>query len=252
MKTKKEPKVKKRTQAAIVLCVMFLCVIVIGVLLLFQVRSIQVRGNEYVEENDIIEWVQQQDDVGNTLYLIGKFQLTKPELLPALQDVKLGLKNPWTLKVTVKEKVLAGYLVVGEDNVYFDEEGIVLAKMKGKWGTAPCINGIQVDKVELFKELPVSKENKKAFQNLLNMNETLQEYELSPDKIVCVGAELYLLFGNKCVNLGDNYLEGRVAQIKPILEKLGEQGGTLHLEHFEESTTTIKFEKDVLPSEVQI
>ena len=36
-------------------------------------------------------------------------------------------------------------------------------------------------------------------------------------------------------------------QISPILEKLGDQGGTLHLEDFNTDNITITFEKDVIP-----
>ncbi|MFQ9345121.1 MAG: hypothetical protein ACLR2O_05350 [Coprococcus sp.] len=36
-------------------------------------------------------------------------------------------------------------------------------------------------------------------------------------------------------------------QISPILEKLGDQGGTLYLENFNTDNITITFEKDVIP-----
>ena len=42
-------------------------------------------------------------------------------------------------------------------------------------------------------------------------------------------------------------LEERIMQISPILEKLGDQGGTLYLENFNTDNITITFEKDVIP-----
>ena len=71
--------------------------------------------------------------------------------------------------------------------------------------------------------------------------------DLAPDKIVCSGSDLYLFFGNKCVNVGHTNLEERIMQISPILEKLGDQGGTLYLENFNTDNITITFEKDVIP-----
>ena len=55
------------------------------------------------------------------------------------------------------------------------------------------------------------------------------------------------MFGNKCIDVGHTNLEERIMQISPILEKLGDQGGTLHLEDFNIDNTTISFEKDVIP-----
>ena len=111
----------------------------------------------------------------------------------------------------------------------------------------PCIEGLEVKKVQLYKALPVSKANKKAFGNLLDMTMTLKKCDLAPDKIVCSGSDLYLFFGNKCVNVGHTNLEERIMQISPILEKLGDQGGTLYLENFNTDNITITFEKDVIP-----
>jgi len=50
------------------------------------------------------------------------------------------------------------------------------------------------------------------------------------------------------VILGHENIENRIEQITPILEKLGDQKGTLHLEDYNEKNTTIRFEKDFLPS----
>ena len=135
----------------------------------------------------------------------------------------------------------------GDECIYFDKDGIVLAKTKELWDGIPCIEGLEVKKVQLYKELPVSKANKKAFGNLLDMTMTLKKCDLAPDKIVCSGSDLYLFFGNKCVNVGHTNLEERIMQISPILEKLGDQGGTLYLENFNTDNITITFEKDVIP-----
>ena len=156
------------------------------------------------------------------------------ELLPAMEEANVTMKNPWTVKVTTKEKRVAGYIVSGDECIYFDKDGIVLAKTKELWDGIPCIEGLEVKKVQLYKALPISKANKKAFGNLL-------------DKIVCSGSDLYLFFGNKCVNVGHTNLEERIMQISPILEKLGDQGGTLYLENFNTDNITITFEKDVIP-----
>ena len=42
--------------------------------------------------------------------------------------------------------------------------------------------------------------------------------------------------------LGESVSSAQIAQIEPILEKLGNQEGTLHLEHYSEMNQTITFE----------
>ena len=79
------------------------------------------------------------------------------ELLPAMEEANVTMKNPWTVKVTIKEKRVAGYIVSGDECIYFDKDGIVLAKTKELWDGIPCIEGLEVKKVQLYKALPVSK-----------------------------------------------------------------------------------------------
>ena len=59
------------------------------------------------------------------------------ESLPAMEEANVTMKNPWTVKVTTKEKRVAGYIVSGDECIYFDKDGIVLAKDKGAVGWNP-------------------------------------------------------------------------------------------------------------------
>ena len=228
--TEKKRHIRKRTIYAVILAVMLICLVMIVFLLLFQVRRIDVKGNEYLSSQEVADWLQEDDLAQNSLY-----------------EVKVGMKNPWTLEVTVTEKRIAGYITMGDDAVYFDKDGIVLAVTTEWWDNVPRIDGLSVDQVTLYKELPVSEENRQIFSSLLEMSQSLKQSDLSPDRIVCGGDGLYLFFGNVCVSLGDSNFSDRIAQIPPILEKLGDQTGTLHLENYGESSTTVSFRRDEIP-----
>ena len=52
-----------------------------------------------------------------------------------------------------------------------------------------------------LQALPVSKANKKAFGNLLDMTMTLKKCDLAPDKIVCSGSDLYPFFWKTNVSM---------------------------------------------------
>ena len=206
-----------------------------------------VTGNEYYTKEQIADFVIGDGLKRNTLYLYVRYNYMEHPEIPFIDAFEVKVDSPSSLTIRVYEKNIVGYVHYLGKNVYFDKDGIVLAKTKELWDGIPCIEGLEVKKVQLYKALPVSKANKKAFGNLLDMTMTLKKCDLAPDKIVCSGSDLYLFFGNKCVNVGHTNLEERIMQISPILEKLGDQGGTLYLENFNTDNITITFEKDVIP-----
>ena len=244
--------IRRGIAVLVILFVMLVCILMITLLLVFQIRKIKVTGNTYITSGEIQDWVEQDDAFGNSLYLMYKVHFTDFPLLPTMEDVKIKMVNPWTIQVDVAEKKAVGYIVMpDEECVYFDEDGMVLAKTTEWWDNIPRVDGISLSDVTLYEELPVSTENKKALKSLLEISTTLARHELVPASLSVVDSEVYLYFGNKCVILGHENIENRIEQITPILEKLGDQKGTLHLEDYNEKNTTIRFEKDFLPSEAE-
>lgn len=242
-------RIKKRTIYAIIFSVMFFCMVMIAFLLLFQIRKIEVTGNKYVSEQEVIEWVQEDELATNSVYLMCKFHFTDYERPIAIEAVNLRMKAPWSVNVEVEEKTVVGFLVLDDDFVYFDKDGVVLEKSQEQWEDVVCIEGLEIHSAELYKELPVSEDDKKIFQSLLEMSDALKEQELVPDKVVCQDSELNLYFGETCVNLGNSNFSERIAQISPILEKLGNKKGTLHLENYGQSSKAVSFEQDISSDE---
>lgn len=242
----KKKKNKKRMICGIILVFMSICFWFIVFLLLFQVRKINVKGNKFLTKHVVEEWVEEDELATNSVYLLWKFHFTDYEKLPAIENVKVTISNPWTVNVKVNEKQIVGSIVVNGQYVYFDEDGLVLEKSGKKREDIPGIEGINVKQADLYKELPVSKGYKKVFSNLLEMNNSLQKYGLKPDRIVCENEDICLYFENKCVLLGNRNYSEKIAQIPPIFEKLGDKSGVLHLDRFNEVNTTITFTEQTL------
>ena len=78
--------------------------------LLFQTRSIKVKGNEYYGENSIISWLEKDKLSMNTVYLFWKYNYTDAEVPSVVEEMKLTFENPWTLVAHVKEKEKSGYV----------------------------------------------------------------------------------------------------------------------------------------------
>ena len=174
----------------------------------------------------------------NSLYLLGKYTFDKGELPSGVESLKVSLKNPWTVAVTVVEKSMLGYVDYDEAMLYFDEQGIATLRSAKQIEGVPYIEGLSFDtaEVEIGKVLPV--EDDAIFEKLA---------ETSPERIVCNtdGSDVVLYFGAVEVLLGNEKYEERLAQVGPILEELKKKypdtAGTLHLENFDSSSASIRF-----------
>lgn len=222
---------------------MFLTTIAVIVIffLLFYVRRIEVTGCGYTNQKEIARWYAADKLSWNSVTYLVKYKLGKVEFPSYLDDAKMEMKNPWTLRVKVKEKPIVAYALVGTENVYFDKDGLVVLKKNDIIENVPCIEGLDIKKAALYEKLDVG--DKDVFKAIQSVAEGLTDNELAPDRIVSSGSEIMLYFGNICVQLGSNNFLDKIGQIKPILERLNGQEGILHLEHYGQGTSVISFEK---------
>lgn len=242
MATRRKKKKSHRLYALVVI-LLGIAIIVGTFLLLFYVQKIEIKGNEYTEDAVIVESVQEDRLSANSLYLLIKYRFLDHDVPGSLSSMKVSLKNPWTVKVTVKEKPIIGYFCEDDGYAFFDKDGTVVAKAKEIKADVPCIEGLDISKTKLYQPLKV--ESKKLLKAILNVAQEVENYELNPDRIVCTDDGIELYFGNIRVMLGNEVTTEKMAQIAPILAKLGDKAGTLHLEHFESESNTITFTEDV-------
>ncbi|MEF9942193.1 MAG: hypothetical protein RSA90_00365 [Lachnospiraceae bacterium] len=243
----KRPKKKRYLFYAFIVILLGIAIIIISTLLLTHVQKISIDGNEYITDDEIAKWVQDDPYARNSLYILWKYKTGRYKIPPNMEKADISLSAPWTVKVQVKEKKIVAYTLSDKDYVYFDKDGLVIARNSEFRDDIPGIEGIEASDIELYKVLPVK--DTKVFKNILDVTEVLKRSELIPERIVCQDADITLYFGTVCVQLGKGNLEEKIIQISPILEKLGDQSGTLHLEHFSEGSETISFEKGVIPEE---
>lgn len=222
-----------------------LAIIILTILLLFHVQKIEIRGNQYCTDKEISEAVQNDKFSRNSLYVIGKYLLGKGEQPACLESMKVGLSTPWTLRVTVKEKEIVGYIYDNQDYAYFDKEGLVVKKDTSYIEGVPLVKGIEVKEVKLYQSL--ESENSQIFEEILEASNELKKNDLSTEKIICQDSRIYLFIGKVCISLGNHVTPEKVAQIAPILEKLEGKEGTLHLESYSEGQETITFDVGEFP-----
>lgn len=245
-----KPRKKKKSHKvyAFLVLTMGIAIIALAILIFFYVQKIEVEGNEYCRDREIIEAVQNDRYSINSLYILGKYALGYGEKVPCLDSMKVSLKAPWTVKVTVKEKPIVGYVYAGNEYAYFDKEGMIVYKGTDFIEGLPCIEGVDTGgDINLYET--IESKNKHIFEEILETSREAGKYKIAPDKIVCREDKIYLYKGKVCVSLGNSVSSEQMAQIPPILEKLGEKEGTLHLENFREGNTTITFNEEEIQEE---
>lgn len=226
---------------ALVVFVLGIAIIGLGITLLFRVQTVKIEGNDYCTDRQVKDMVQNDKYSVNSLYILGKYMMGRGEMLPCLESVRVSLKSPWEVKVAVKEKPVIGYISAGEEYAYFDKEGLVVFKSSKRVEEVPFVEGIEVKNTRLYQKLESSEAG--IFEEILETSRELKKYDLTTEKILCRNGNIYLQLGKVYANLGKSVSADKIAQIPPILEKLGRKKGMLHLENYSEAQETVTFNK---------
>ena len=245
-KRKKNTKKKHRAYAVIVL-VLAAAIVILGVVLLFYIQDVQVEGNTYSDSQEIVNSVKSDKLSSNSIYVTAKYALGKGKKPACLESIRVQMKNPWTIKIKVKEKTIVGCVKSGSDYYYFDPEGLVVRKTAVKDSTVPVVSGMKIKRAELYEKIETSKQTK--FEMITEACTDSRKYGIQPEKIEVKENQIYMEFGNVSACLGNQVSDEQIAQIKPILKKLGDKAGILHLETYSENNTPITFEMEEISQE---
>lgn len=243
MKRRKHKKRKIWPVVVSVICA--LVVLAAAAVFLFRTRAFEVEGSSYYGENTITTWIQNDKFSVNSLYILAKYNFTDADLPSGVERLQISLKSPWTVKVKVIEKEMAGYLNYDGAYLYFDSAGIVSLRSNRLIEGVPCVEGLSFDagKMEMGKTLPV--EDDTIFGKIVEVSKNLKKCSLMPDKMSCTDGNVQVYFGGVEVLLGSGGYEEKLSQVPPILEKLAElypdTAGTLHLENYSSDSESIRF-----------
>lgn len=246
---KTRPKKKKKSHkiyAAIVLT-LGIIIICLTILILFYVQRIEIKGNKYCTDKEIAEAIQNDRFSINTLYVLAKYTTGNGEIPVGLDSMEVKLKNPWTISVTVEEKQSVGYIEYRKQRVYFDRDGLVLIQGLAVVKDVPLVEGITFKNIKLHQVLEC--DDTKVFDEIYQTTQELKKKELTADKIVYINDRMYVYIGKICISLGMDVTQEKIAQINPILKKLENKQGTLHLENYSTGNDTITFAIDEFPKE---
>lgn len=232
----------------ILILFIFLIVLAAGcryVLSVYTIENVYVVGNYHYTEEEIKSFVMDGPLGNNSLYLSLKYKNKGVENIPFVDVMDVAILAPDTIRITVYEKALAGYIKYMDTFMYFDKDGYVVENSSVLTVGVPQITGLSFDYAVLGEPLPV--EDKEIFTKILTITKLLTKYELAADKIYFrPSGEVTIYFGSVRVSLGNETarLEDKLMLLPDFLTELEGKKGILQMDSYETSNGKYTFKPD--------
>lgn len=227
-----------------ILAVLVFIAAVLGILYFlldrYTIHTVYVEGNLHYTTDEIKEIVMEGPLGGNSLYLSLKYKNKGVDDIPFIDAMDVKILSPDTIRITVYEKALAGYVLYLGRYMYFDKDGTIVESSDIKTVGIPQITGLEFEHIVVGKELPV--EDTAIFNKILDVTQVLEKYGLVADRLYFNSAkELTIYFGQVRVVVGEEGLPNeKAALLKNLLPKVEGKSGVLKLL----SSENIIFEQD--------
>lgn len=209
----------------------------------YTVKTVYVEGNLHYTQQEIQDYVMQGPLSNNSLYLSLKYRNKGVENIPFVDVMDVDILSPDTIRITVYEKALAGYIQYMDSYMYFDRDGYVVECSDVKTEGVPQITGLSFEYMVLGEILPV--EDPEVFNSIMDLTKLLDKYELQSDKIFFHSSgDITVYFGDIKAALGSasSQLENKMMRLPQILPKLEGKKGTLRMENLTSDKTDVSFQ----------
>lgn len=227
--------------------VILLAVIAAAALILvygFRIKTVAVEGNERYPAEEISGDLMSSSLLQNTLYFTWRYRsaVTSPDA-PYLTSVKAKILSPTSVRISVTESTLIGRVQYGQQNVYFDEDGVVQMITDEVRQGIPLVTGVSLQKPTLYQKLAM--DNASTLRTMLSVTQLLIQADFIPDSVTFdESGNMTLRFGSVAVKLGqDEYLEEKIANLVQIYPQIESESGTLNMEGFTGKNSSITFRR---------
>lgn len=248
--SKRKSRAKRQRLFRVLFSLALLAAAVFAFLVIFQLKTVRVRGNLHNAPEEITELLLQRPIAGNTV--LAKLLNTNRKIEDPgfIDSIDVEILGPDTVRVYVTERSFVGCIPAGAYWWYFDSSGKVLARtsdrMEGE--NVPYVEGLENrGDPEIGSYLSVV--NTKAFSMLAMLRARIDANPaMMPDKVVFAGdGSMSLYYGDVVALLGTGEkLELRLKELSGVMSELmnGDYHGTLHLETYDGSQAGLIFDKN--------
>lgn len=234
--------IKKPVILLSVLLIVLIAVIMVSQM--YTVDTVSIEGNIHYTNEEIQEMVMGDQFGDNSLFLAMKYKNKEITDIPFVETMDVTIVSPHSVKITVYEKALAGYVEYMGQFFYFDKDGIIVESSDVRTMGIPQILGLTFQYIVLYEKLPV--ENDTIFKQILDVTQLLNKHAINVDKIYFdKNYNITLYFDEARVKLGStDYIDEKVMRLKSILPQLTDKKGVLRMENFTTDIENITFEID--------
>lgn len=210
----------------------------------FTVKTVIVDGNVHYSDEEIQEMVLGGKLGKNSLYLTLKYRDKQIEDVPFIESMDVDIVSNDTVKITVYEKTMAGYVEYMDKYFYFDNDGTVVESSDIRTLGIPQIKGLEFDHIVLLEKLPVEDEN--IFNHILDISQLMDKYGISAQQIYFDrDYQITLYFGDAKIKLGGTeYIDEKIMKLKMILPNIEGKKGVLRMENYTPDSSGVTFELD--------
>lgn len=147
----------------------------------FQLKKIDVVGNERYTKEQITEQLLQSKLDSYTPILYMKYRYFTLFHYPFVEKIDMEMVDNHTITVYVYEKQVAGCVEFMGEYLYFDKDGIVVESSSSQIENIPMIQGLEYNKIILHEKLEVQKDE--LFDVIINLTQLIHKYDLDVDTI---------------------------------------------------------------------
>lgn len=235
----------KRKIIISVITILVLLGITAGVLSIQRINddNIIIEGNEKYTKDEMMDFIFRSDWDKNPFVLYYKTKFSKQKTIPFVDEYDVKITSLNSVKITIYEKKIIGYISYMGSNMYFDKDGTIVESSREIIEGIPRITGLDFDSIVLYETLPV--EDDKVFKLILDTTQILQKYEISVDRIyISDNKEVTLYIENIKVELGTNEdLNDKIRSLNDMLPNIEGLSGTLDIRKYNTNNEGYTFKK---------
>ncbi len=239
MKTEKRKKGKY-----IALAVIAALLLIFAFLATRKIEKVTYEGNERLTDEELNSRIFGESLDYNPIIFWIKNLFGKKVEIPFVEEYDVEMESITSIKITVYEKSITGYISYMNTCMYFDKDGIVVENSMSEYEDVPEITEIKFDNIILHEKIPVK--NKKIFSLILNVTQMVDKYNI-PVKKINISEELSatLYINSFRVALGNDGDYGKkIAELSSILPNMEDIPGELDMREYNKSETGYVFRKD--------
>ncbi|MCD8020706.1 MAG: hypothetical protein LUF92_14360 [Clostridiales bacterium] len=245
LKLVKNTKKNKFYKVAITIsAILILAACIAFVTVYFSTEEIEVTGNNTYTQGEIVQAVQEQYYVDNTLVMVVENHVFDQTYLPFIENISMSFGDSHTLKIKVKEKLRAGVFEYMGKNVYFDSEGIALESRNYLFSGVPVVTGVEFNTLVLGKEIPVDGD---YFDTIISITKKITTYDLDISEIHFEEEnDITLVSGKFEIYIGSTaYLDSKMSKISEVLAAVSEERkkGTIDMHLYTDKKNIITYSK---------